>query len=158
MIVHGDALGLAGTFLYSGCYQAPGGLSVAQRSAWGLHFGSECELFAQHIARDAWNSSAAAFSGKAIFSTRVRSGARTHSSLPLRAADERRRSATCAQQFVKQRFQRSSKLPSLRSQTLPRTVPYRRFLVCANGRHLVCTVFRGRAYATSTQRAKERTT
>jgi len=150
MIFHGVARVSEDSFLYSGCYSARGGLSVAQRAAWGLHVrGGQssdwkpCKKVATALARPPCVC-------ENVFTTRVKSKpSSTAAQTVIKCEKDRRHRFTCMLPSAEKQRRHEPRSRQLRERGACHVVPYRRLCVIADGRHLTCTVFRGRAYVAS---------
>ncbi len=139
-----------GSFLYSGCYDARGGLSVAQRAAWGLHVRcgqSSDQQLCKSVVTALHHPPCV---GENVFTIRVKSKPRgTAARAVIKCENDGRHRFTCLPPSAeKQRrfVPRSRQLPGRGACPV---VPYRRLCVIASGQQLICTVFRGRAYVAS---------
>ncbi len=142
---HG-VLGPEGSFLYSGCYRARGGLSVAQRAAWGLHVGCGPALRSQPLQGVAPVVRRPPCACEDAFTTRVKRGLRSVAVQPAIRWKNKRLGFACGLPRVERQTRPVLQLRQPRGPGADRAIPYRRMCVAANGQHLTCTVFRGRAY------------
>jgi hypothetical protein len=151
------AAGQRCSFIYSGCYTALGGLTLAQKARWGLFTQAEPSRF------------------QATQRGKISSPVLAGSQLPFPACDVELKRAMrapgtqgtkhCSHRQQKQAlaFEKSAKPrwrlhpKKFKTHSIKSFVAYRRFSVKVNGQFVSCTVFRGRPYLSACQRLAQTT-
>jgi hypothetical protein len=134
------------SFIYSGCYAAMGGMSLAQRAAWGLH-ASSGKLLTSVTAQRHLQSRARSCNCTSPFTVKIKPAAVRVALRPLTRAP-RRRIRCCSIEADKGSRWRTNMTPE-RARRLRGACAYRRVCVRVGGQHLTCTIFRGRAFVAS---------
>jgi hypothetical protein len=134
------------SFIYSGCYTAFGGVSLAQRTAWGLQASSGVLVAGattpRHLQAPTKSCNrSAAFTVK-IKPAEVRVAPRT-------LTHTRRNRIRCGLIEVNKRSRWQTTMTPERARRLRGARPYRRVCVRVGAQQLTCTIFRGRAFVAS---------
>jgi hypothetical protein len=138
------------SFIYRGCYTASGGLSLAQRAAWGLAASpAGCMHQSELVRRQKAGHPCAC---NALYDVRVKPKAAPPTAVATQA--RARRQPRGGHLLHSQTGKRRWRLHPLAQRRWPMkaVVPYRRFCVTVNGEHISCIVFRGTPFVSAAAR------
>jgi hypothetical protein len=135
------------SFIYSGCYAALGGVSLAQRAAWGL-YASSGTLDTSASTQRRLQPSTRTCNCTAAFTIKIKPAAVRLA--PRTLVRARRRRVRCDSIDSDKGSRWQINMTPERARRLHGACTYRRVCVSVNGQHLTCTIFRGRAFVTAT--------
>ena len=145
-----------GSFLYEGCYRPRGGLSFAERAAWGLSSTSKANPPIRHASLSGSKPMSEALRPSKHFAIRVTRAFIAPSRARTRSLKRRRFRVICASQFAGQRLKTTkNKRTSAGNEDATK---WRRLRLKVLGRNITCLSVRGRVFVSGELHQREKLT